>query len=61
MTGLRRLTFSDDFSEGVITYYPNPVGSKLLPEFVIGMSKLSFVVLGHGGRLFVAMGRHSGM
>lgn len=59
VVGLRRLAFSDNFSEGVITYYPNLLGSELLPEFIIGISKLGFVVLGDGSGLFVAMCRHS--
>lgn len=58
MVGLRRLAFSDDFSKGVITYYPYLLGSKLLPEFVIGISKLGFEVLGYGSGLFVAVGGH---
>lgn len=61
VVGLRRLAFSDDFSEGVITYYPNLLGSEFLPEFIIGISKLGFVVLGHGGGLLVAVRGHAGM
>lgn len=61
VVGLRRLAFSDDFSKGVITYYPNLLGSELLPEFIIGISKLGFVILGHGGGLPVAVRGHFGM
>lgn len=61
VVGLRRLAFSDDSSKGVITYYPNLLRSEFLSEFIIGISKLGFVVLGHGGGLFVGMGEHSGM
>jgi hypothetical protein len=61
VVGLRRLAFSDNSSKGVITYYPNLLGSELLPQFIIGISKLGFVVLGHGGGLFVGMRGHSDM
>lgn len=38
-------TFTNDFPEGVVPDYSNLLRRELLPEFIIGVRKLSFVIL----------------
>jgi hypothetical protein len=55
---LGRRAFTDDLSKGIVSDDPDLSRGELLPKFVIGISKLCFVILGHGTRMVVAACRH---
>jgi len=55
------LTFAYDPAKGVVSYYFDLCGGEFLTELVIGGSKVSLMVLDHGGGVLVRSLGHDGM